>query len=103
MLIEVFCKALTSAYQQIVNLAIDDTLLRLVKILLDLAANLSRPTGAEVELPMYLTQEDVAHMVTARRERISTALNFLRRKEVIRYSTRGRLVLNLERLRAYLT
>lgn len=102
-LLEVLCKALTSAYQQIVNLVIDDTLHRLVKVLLDLAANLGQPTGGEVELPTYLTQEDMAHMVSARRERTSTALNFLRRKGVVKYSSRGRLVLNVEGLRTYST
>jgi hypothetical protein len=67
-LLEALCKALTSAYQQIVNLAIDDTLHRLVKILIDLAARLGPKTGKEVELPTYLTQEEIAQMVTARRE-----------------------------------
>jgi|SRR5690348_10250088 len=103
LLLEVLCKALTSAYQQIVNLAIDDTLHRSVKILLDLAAKLGPETGKQVELPTYLTQEEIAHMVTARRERTSTALNFLRRKGAIHYSSRGRLVLNLEDLKTYLS
>ena len=85
------------------NLAIDDTLHRLVRILLGLAARLGPETGKEVELPTYLTQEEIAQMVTARRERISTALNFLRRKGAIRYSSRGRLVLKIEDLRTYLS
>jgi CRP/FNR family transcriptional regulator, cyclic AMP receptor protein len=101
LLLDVLCKALTSAYEQIVSLAMDDTLHRLVKILLDLAAKLGHPAGKLVELPTYLTQEDISHMVAARRERISTALNFLRRQGAIQYSIPGRLVLNLEALKTY--
>src|ERR1700694_1749636 len=103
LLLEVFCKALTQAYQQVNTLAIDDTLHRLVKVLLDLAAKLGSPTGSVVELPTLLTQEDISQMVAARRERISTALNSLRRQGAIHYSSPGRLVLNLEALKTYVS
>jgi CRP/FNR family cyclic AMP-dependent transcriptional regulator len=66
LLLEVFCKALTQAYQQVNTLAIDDTLHRLVKVLLDLAGKLGYPTGSLVELPTLLTQEDISQMVAAR-------------------------------------
>lgn len=102
LLLEVFCKALAQAYQQVNILAIDDTLHRLVKVLLDLAAKLGYP-GAVVELPTLLTQEDISQMVAARRERISTALNSLRRQGAIHYSSPGRLVLNLEALKTYVS
>jgi CRP/FNR family transcriptional regulator, cyclic AMP receptor protein len=103
LLLEVFCKALTQAYQQVNILAIDDTLHRLVKVLLDLAGKLSYPTGSVVELPTLLTQEDISQMVAARRERVSTALNSLRRQGAIQYSSPGRLVLNLEALKTYVS
>jgi CRP-like cAMP-binding protein len=103
LMLEVLCKALTQAYQQVNTLAIDDTLHRLVKVLLDLAGKLGYLTGSVVELPTLLTQEDISHMVAARRERVSTALNSLRRQGAIQYSSPGRLVLNLEALRAYVS
>jgi|SRR5437588_758704 len=102
LMLEIFCKTLTAAYDQIVSLATDDTLHRLVKVLLDLATKLGQPTGKFVELPTYLTQEDISHMVAARRERISTALNVLRRRGTIHYSSPGRLVLDLDALRTHL-
>lgn len=102
LLLDVLCKTLTSAYEQIVSLAMDDTLHRLVRVLLDLAAKLGHPAGKLVELPTYLTQEDISHMVAARRERISTALNTLRRQGAIHYSSPGRLVLSLEALKTYI-
>jgi hypothetical protein len=51
-----------------------------------------------MEIPTYLTQEEIAQMVAARRERVSTALNFLRRREMVQYSHRGNLLVHVERL-----
>lgn len=97
-LIEVLGHALVEAYQQVNTLATDDTLGRLAKTLLRLAAKIGKRTGAEVELQAYLTQEDLAQMVAARRERVSTALNFLRRKGAVHYLPHGHLSLKVEAL-----
>jgi hypothetical protein len=40
-------------------------------------------------------------MVVARRERISTALNFLRRRKMIQYTNHGHLLLNLKALESF--
>ncbi len=100
-LVDVFCRALNEAYAQVNTLAVDDTVHRLGKVLLKLAAKLGQSSGSEVEIPTYLTQEEIAQMVVARRERVSTALNFLRRKKLIRYTNYGHLVLNVTALESY--
>jgi CRP/FNR family transcriptional regulator, cyclic AMP receptor protein len=100
-LVDVFCRALSEAYAQVNTLAVDDTVHRLGKVLLKLAAKIGQHPGPEVEIPTYLTQEEIAQMVAARRERISTALNFLRRKRMIRYTNRGHLVLDVKALESY--
>jgi CRP-like cAMP-binding protein len=97
-LVDVFCRALNEAYAQVNTLAVDDTAHRLGKVLLKLAAKIGQNSGPEVELPTYLTQEEIAQMVVARRERISTALNFFRRKNIIQYTNHGHLVLNMKAL-----
>jgi CRP-like cAMP-binding protein len=97
-LIEVFCSALKQAYAQINTLAVDDTVHRLATILVSLAQRMGRRSGALVEIPTYLTQEEIAQMVAARRERVSTALNFLRRREMVQYSHRGNLLVHVESL-----
>lgn len=102
-LVEVFCDSLSDAYEQVNKLALDDTLLRLVKVLLELAAKLGRPAGKAVEIPTYLTQEEIAQMVAARRERVSTALNLLRRRELLQYSRGGHLLLDVKGLENYRT
>jgi len=100
-LVGVFCRALNEAYAQVNTLAVDDTIHRLSKVLLKLAAKIGQNSGPEVEIPTYLTQEEISQMVVARRERISTALNFLRRKKMIQYTHLGHLLLNVTALESY--
>ena len=101
-LVDVFCRALSEAYSQVNALAVDDTVHRLDKVLLKLAEKLGHGSGAEVEIPTYLTQEEIAQMVGVRRERVSTALNFLRRKQMVQYTSHGHLLLNVKALEGYL-
>ena len=100
-LVEVFCRALSEAYAQVNVLAVDDTAHRLAKVLLKLAARIGRHSESEVEIPTYLTQEEIAQMVAASRERISTALNIFRRNKMIRYTNHGHLLLNVQALEGY--
>jgi CRP-like cAMP-binding protein len=100
-LVDVFCRALSEAYAQVNTLAVDDTVHRLGKVLLKLAAKIGQSSGPKVEIPTYLTQEEIAQMVAVRRERISTALNFLRRRGMIEYTNHGHLVLNVKALESY--
>ena len=102
-LVDVFCRALSEAYAQVNTLAVDDTAHRLAKVLLKLATKIGQHSGSEVEIPTYLTQEEIAQMVAVRRERISTALNFFRRKRLIQYTNHGHLVLNVSALESYVS
>jgi CRP-like cAMP-binding protein len=98
MLVDIFCRALKEAYAQVNTLATHDMVHRLSKVLLGLATKIGRPSGSLVEIPTYLTQEEIAQMVAARRERISTALNSLRRQGMVHYSARGHLMLDVRAL-----
>jgi CRP-like cAMP-binding protein len=97
-LLDTFCQALKEAYAQVNTLALDDTVHRLIKVLISLGTRIGQRSGSIVEIPTYLTQEEIAQMAAARRERISTALNALRRKGMVEYTARGHLVLNMEAL-----
>ena len=100
-LVELFCRALTEAYEQVNIMAVDDTVHRVVKALLRLAAKFGHRPGEMVEIPTYLTQEEISQMVAARRESVSTALNFLRRRAMLRYSNHGYLTLDITALKNY--
>jgi CRP/FNR family transcriptional regulator len=97
-LIGVFCSALKEAYAQVNALASDDMIRRLARVLLNLAAKFGQRADGYAEMPIYLTQEEIAQMVVARRERISTALNFLRREKLVEYTARGQFMIHVSRL-----
>jgi CRP-like cAMP-binding protein len=65
-----------------------------------LASKLGEPHGELVEIATYLTQDEVAQMVMARRERVSTALNILRQRGVVQYSPRGRMRVDMRALQS---
>jgi CRP-like cAMP-binding protein len=100
-LIEAFSHALKEAYAQVNTLAIDDTVHRLMKVLVGLAKKIGQGSGSLVEIPTYVTQEEIGQMAAARRERISTALNSLRRRGMVQYSTRGHLLLDVSALEVH--
>ena len=100
-LVQMFCESLSEAYDQLNTLASGDTVHRLVRVLLRLGNQLGHPSGQRTELSAYLTQEEISQMVVARRERVSTAINFLRNRGMVDYSHRGYLVLDLKALQNY--
>ena len=100
-LVQMFGGALSEAYDQVNRLAVDDVMDRLVDVLKGLAGKFGRPSGELVEITTYLTQEELAQIVVARRERVSTALNSLRRRGIAKYSARGHLLLDMRALEAY--
>jgi CRP-like cAMP-binding protein len=96
----IFCSALSEAYEQVNRLAVDDVMHRLI--------NACKPSqqawpavGRTRRNRAYLTQEELSQMVVARRERVSTALNSLRRRGIAQYSGRGHLLLDTRALEAY--
>jgi CRP/FNR family transcriptional regulator, cyclic AMP receptor protein len=100
-LVQMFCESLSDAYDQLNTLAFRDTVHRLVRVLLRLGVQLGHSSGQKTELSAYLTQEEISQMVAARRERVSTAMNFLRNRGMVDYSHRGYLVLDLKALQDY--
>lgn len=100
-LVNVFCQALKEAYAQVNTLAADDLRHRLAKALLRLATNIGQRAGNLTEIPTVLTQEEIAQMISARRERVSTAISYLRRRGMIQYTTRGHLALSVKALEGY--
>jgi len=100
-LVQICCESLSDAYDQLNTLAFSDTVHRLVRVLLKLGEQLGHSSGQRTELSAYLTQEEISQMVVARRERVSTAMNFLRNRGLVDYSHRGYLVLDLQALQNY--
>ena len=100
-LVDMFCRALKEAYAQVNSMALDDTVNRLINVLSGLATKIGQRSGSLVQIPVYLTQEEIGQMAAARRERVSTALNSLRRGGMVQYSTRGHMMLDVAALEAH--
>ncbi len=97
--VSTLCSGLAEAYDQVNRVAEHSVMHSLVKVLQRLAGKLGRPTGGDlIEITAYVTQEELAQMVVARRERVSTALNLLRRRGIVQYTTRGHLLLDVRAL-----
>ena len=96
--IGIFCSALSEAYDQVNRMAAGNVMHGLIKVLRGLADKLGHPSEDLVEIAAYLTQEELSEMVVARRERVSTALNSLRRRGIVQYSARGHLLLDMHAL-----
>lgn len=93
---------LSEAYSQLQALAFDPTLQRLARTLLKLAQELGKPTPDGLEIDHYIRQEELAQMIGARREVVSTALNRLREMGLIDYSRKGYLTIKIKELQAHL-
>lgn len=100
-IMEVMCHALSGAYDQADLLSTRNTVDRLIKLLLKLANELGRPSGHSVEIKAHLSQEEIARMMAASRERVSGALNILRDRGMIQYSRGGYLVVDVKALKSY--
>jgi CRP-like cAMP-binding protein len=96
------CQRLSNAYDTIQELSFDNLPVRLARTLLRLADEIGRDTGDGIELEHYLTQEELAQLLSARREVVSTALGRMREQGLVDYSRRGKIRVHREALTAFL-
>jgi CRP/FNR family transcriptional regulator len=94
------CQRLSRAYETIQELSFDPLRERLAKVLLRLADEFGRETEEGTELAYYLTQEELAQMLSARREVVSGALKRLRERGLVDYTRRGKLTIDRAALAA---
>ena len=95
------CQRLSQAYDTIQELSFENLPVRLARMLLRLAEEIGRETEHGTELEHYLTQEELAQLLSARREVVSTALSRMREAGLVDYSRKGKLTINREALEAF--
>jgi CRP-like cAMP-binding protein len=95
------CRRLADSYRVIQEYSFDNLPERLAKTLLRLADEIGRETPRGTELTHYITQEELAQMLSVRREVVSSELSRLRARGCVSYPRRGRLVINRAALAAY--
>lgn len=101
-LTSVACDHLAEAYDRLRSLSADPTMHRLARILMDLAGRIGESTPKGTLVLHYITQQELAHLIGARREVVSSLLNRLRDQGLIRYSRRGPITVDPDALRAFL-
>ena len=95
------CQQLSRAYDTIQDLSFENLPARLAKTLLRLGEEIGHETEHGVELDHYLTQEELAQMLSVRREVLSTALGRMRDQGLVEYSRKGKLTINPVGLAAF--
>lgn len=93
---------LSAAYEQIQTVSFSSTMERLVRTLARLADEFGVPDGEWIRLTHYFRQDDLAQMIGARREVVSTLLNQLRDQGLITYARKDGLLLRRADLERYL-
>ena len=93
---------LSAAYEQIQTVSFSSTMERLVRTLARLTDEFGVPDGEWIRLTHYFRQDDLAQMIGARREVVSTLLNQLRDQGLITYARKDGLLLRRADLEQYL-
>lgn len=101
-LTSVACEHLAEVHERLRSLSADPTMHRLAHMLMDLAADLGESTSEGALVLRYITQQELARLVGASREVVSSLLNRLRDQGFIRYSRRGPITVDPDALRAFL-
>jgi CRP/FNR family cyclic AMP-dependent transcriptional regulator len=101
-LVETLCSRLSDAYSRFESLSFESALARLVRTLLLLAETLGEVTPDGVHISHYIRQEELAQMIAARREVVSSLLNRLREQGLIDYPRKGQISVRRDALQAHL-
>jgi CRP/FNR family transcriptional regulator, cyclic AMP receptor protein len=89
---------LLQTYQRLQSLSVDPAMGRLTRTLLDLASALGESTAQGIQITHHITQEELARLISARREVVSSLLNQLRKTGLISYTRRGFILVNRQAL-----
>ncbi len=100
--LSVVSERLAEVNEQLLSVSVDGVEVRLVRTLLRLADDLGEPTATGLRIAHYISQEELARMVGARREVVSRVLNQLRKKALVGYSRKGPIQVDRSLLAAYL-
>jgi len=95
------CEHLAAAHEGLRSLTFDPVSERLGRALLILADRLGETEAGGVRIGHHITQEELAHMIGARREVVSGLLNRFRAEGMISYTRRGLIQVDRGALQAF--
>jgi CRP/FNR family transcriptional regulator, cyclic AMP receptor protein len=97
------CQHLAQAYEQMEMLTLETTLGRVAHQLLQFAEDFGTPTPDGTEIDHYFSQEELARIVGASREGVSSSLNRLRTLGLVSYSRKGLITIKTKALATHLS
>lgn len=80
----------------LLNLASDDVTARVVKLLTRLSSHYGKPCENGIVLDIALTHQEIADMVSASRQTVTTVLSTLRKKSIIKVQQRFIVILDTQ-------
>ncbi|MBX2816061.1 MAG: Crp/Fnr family transcriptional regulator [Saprospiraceae bacterium] len=80
------------------SLVFKDSRSRIVHFLLELADKKGEAVGFETVVRKFLTHQEIANLTATSRQTVTTVLNDLRNKEIIKFDRRRLLIRSLEKL-----
>lgn len=101
-MLKIMAKRLRQAQEKVMNLALNDTLRRLVQVLLHMAEEHGEDTGAGVRISMRLTNQELANLIGTTRETINRILNSLKRDGSLELDKQGIVLLDKDKLQKLL-
>jgi len=93
---------LADSYDNLPIFFFQRTMQRLVQILMRLGDDLGEPFGDRIKIPHHIKQEELAAMIGAPRQVVSSLLNQLRDLRLVSYAHKGSLTIDKEALKHYL-
>lgn len=100
-MLKIMARRLRQAQEKVMNLALNDTLRRLVQVLLHMAEEHGEDAGAGVRISLRLTNQELANLIGTTRETINRILNSLKRDGSLEMDKQG-IVLDKEKLKKLL-
>lgn len=80
------------------SLVFKDSRSRIVNFLLELANKRGEPVGFETVVRKFLTHQEIANMTATSRQTVTTVLNDLRNKDIIKFDRRRLLIRDMTKL-----
>jgi CRP/FNR family transcriptional regulator, cyclic AMP receptor protein len=96
------CAQLADAHEGLRSLSFDTVGERLARTLFGLAQHLGKSRAGRTRIAHYITQEELARMIGARREVVSGLLNRFRDQGLISYTRRGLIEVDGTALKSYI-
>lgn len=101
-LVALTCERLADARAQLESVSFEAAMPRLARTLLRMADPSGEAAPGGEPIAHYITQEDLAQIIAARREVVSGLLNRLRDRGLIDYRRKGRISVHRQALESYL-